>query len=156
MKKNSIVIYKSQCAIIKEIENDKYVITYCSVPATPTGKKAVYSDQKVREKDIVLLHEGPCSTLENILNKKDETIKQKIQETYELLQSDETTANEIISINDLAEYSLGSFDAENSWLLFSELNNNPQFCLIAEDFKTGKINYKLRSQEEINQINQKT
>ena len=46
MNKNSLVIYKTQPAVIKELDGDKYIIMY--------GKQ----EQKVREKDIVLLFDG--------------------------------------------------------------------------------------------------
>ena len=52
MTKNSLVLYKNQPAVVKENDGDKYIISYCSQPATATGKKAVYSEQKVREKFI--------------------------------------------------------------------------------------------------------
>jgi exoribonuclease-2 len=57
MIKNSLVIYKNQPAVIDSLDGEKYIIKYCSQPATPTGKKAVYSQQKVREKDIIVLNE---------------------------------------------------------------------------------------------------
>ena len=85
MTKNSLVLYKNAPAVVTDRDGDKYVIRFCTQPATSTGKKAVYSEQKVREKDILLLHEGPVSSLEKVLAFSDEAISAQIQETYELL-----------------------------------------------------------------------
>ena len=71
MKKNSLVLYKNQPAVVVDLDGEKFIIKFCSQPATPTGKKAVYGEQKVREKDVVLLHEGPVSSLENVLSFRD-------------------------------------------------------------------------------------
>ena len=94
MTKNSLVLYKSTVAIVLNQDGDKYQIKFCSQPASPGGKKAVYGEQKVREKDVVLLHEGPVSSLENVLSFCDEKIPDQLNETYELLLSDEGTASE--------------------------------------------------------------
>ena len=82
LEKNAVVIYKNQVAVVCGSENDKYLIKYCSVPATSTGKKAVYSEQKVREKDFVVLAQKPCSSLEKILEYKDENIKNLTSEQF--------------------------------------------------------------------------
>ena len=101
MQKNSLVLYKNQPAVITERDGEKFIIRFCTQPATPTGKKAVYSEQKVREKDVVLLHQGPVSSLEKILENAETDFTSQIKETYELLQSDEATAKEPIIISDL-------------------------------------------------------
>ena len=56
MEKKSVVLYKNQVAVIEDRDGDKYLVRYQVSAATPTGKKAVYGEQKVREKDIILLH----------------------------------------------------------------------------------------------------
>ena len=119
MNKNSLVLYKNQPAVVIDRDGDKYLIRFCTQPATPGGKKAVYGEQKVREKDVVLLHEGPCSSLETVLNYAKDGISDKLLEAYELLMSDESTANEAVSLSDLAEYSVGAFNADEAWTLFS-------------------------------------
>ena len=155
MTKNSVVLYKSFIAVITDIEKDKFVIKYCTQPATSTGKKAVYSEQKVREKDIVLLHEGPCSSLEKVLDFKDDNFISQIAETYELLLSDDSTATSPISIADLAEYSRGSFLADESAFLFNSLSSSLEFALVSDELKNGKIIFIPRTQEEIDAIKQK-
>lgn len=155
MNKNSVVLYKNSVAVVNEIEADKYIIKYCSQPASPSGKKAVYNEQKVREKDLVVLHNGPVSSLENLLSFSDEKMSSQIEEVYELLQSDLSTENQPLSFEEISEYARNAFAADESWAFYSALLNDVHFALSTEDFKNGKIVFIPRSQEEIKQINQK-
>lgn len=158
MNKLSVVLYKNQPAVVNDRDGDKYIIKFCSQPATPSGKKAVYGEQKVREKDVVLLHEGPCSSLEAVLTCDcggAESLNAKLLEAYELLMSDETTANEAVSLSDLAEYSLGSFKADQVWALYSSANSDLHFQLCQDALKAGEIRFTLRSAEEIETLNKK-
>ena len=67
IKANSLVIYKNTAAVVlSAAENNKFSIKFQSVPATAT-KPAVYDTQNVRTKDILLLNEGPVSSLESAL-----------------------------------------------------------------------------------------
>lgn len=155
MNKNSVVLYKNSVAVVNEIEADKYIIKFCSQPASPSGKKAVYNEQKVREKDLVVLHEGPVSSLEKLLSFSDEKMSSQIEEVYELLQSDSSTKNQPVSFEEISEYARNAFAADESWAFYSALLNDVHFALSTEDFKNGKIVFIPRSQEEIKQINQK-
>ncbi len=155
MNKLSLVLYKNQPAVITDRDGDKYIIRFCSQPATLGGKKAVYGEQKVREKDFILLHEGPCSSLEAVLAFSDSSISAQLLETYELLLSDESTASEAVSLADLAEYSRGSFMADEAWALFSAANNDVHFQLSQEAMKTGQLCFTLRSADEIEALNKK-
>lgn len=155
MNKNSVVLYKNSVAVVNEIEADKYIIKYCSQPASPSGKKAVYNEQKVREKDLVILHNGPVSSLEKLLSFSDEKMSSQIEEVYELLQSDLSTENQPLSFEEISEYARNTFAADESWAFYSALLNDVHFALSTEDFKNGKIVFIPRSQEEIKQINQK-
>ena len=155
MNKNSVVLYKNSVAVVNEIEADKYIIKYCSQPASPSGKKTVYNEQKVREKDLVVLHNGPVSSLENLLSFSDEKMSNQIEEVYELLQSDSSTENQPLSFEEISEYARNAFAADESWAFYSALLNDVHFALSTEDFKNGKIVFIPRSQEEIKQINQK-
>ncbi len=155
MTKNSLVLYKNAPAVVTDRDGDKYVIRFCTQPATSTGKKAVYSEQKVREKDVVVLHEGPCSSLEKLLAFSDEAISAQIQETYELLQSDETTATAEISISELAEYARGSFNADEAWAFYSAVSASVYFAPLTDALKEGKLLFIPRTQEEIQAFNQK-
>ena len=155
MNKNTLVLYKSQPAVVTDRDGDKYLIRFCTQPATASGKKAVYGEQKVREKDVLVLHEGPCTSLEKVLNYSDDGISAKLLEAYELLMSDESTASEAISLSDLAEYSLGSFKADEAWALFSAACNDLHFQLSQESLKNGEVFFTLRSAEEIEALNKK-
>lgn len=155
MNKNSVVLYKNTVAVVNEIEADKYIIKYCSQPASPSGKKAVYNEQKVREKDLVVLHEGPVSSLENLLSFSDEKMSSQIEEVYELLQSDSSTENQPLSFEEISEYARNAFVADESWAFYSALLNDVHFALSTEDFKNGKIVFIPRTSKEIEQINQK-
>lgn len=155
MNKNSLVLYKNQCAVVTDRDGDKYIIRFCSQPATPGGKKAVYGEQKVREKDFVLLHEGPCSSLENVLAFSDSKIPDQLAETHELLLSDESTAATAISLADLAEYSRGSFIADEVWAFYSAVCASVLFAVDGDALKNGKIQFIPRSREEIENLNKK-
>ena len=155
MIKNSLVLYRSFLAIIEDRDGDKYQIKFCTQMASAGGKKAQYGSQKVREKDIVLLHEGPCSSLDKALLFSDDAIKNQINEAYELLQSDESTATAPLPLSELSEYSRGEFRADEAWAFYNELCKDPHFALSQEDLKNGKIIFIPRTQEEINLLNQK-
>ena len=155
MTKNSLVLYKNQPAVVIDRDGDKYIIQFCTQPATPTGKKAVYGEQKVREKDIVLLHEGPVSSFEKVLENTSIDFSSQINEVYELLLSDESTANEAVTFSDLSEYALGKFDADLSWAFYSSLVKANEFSLNQEEFKNSRILFNLRKKEEIELLNQK-
>ena len=155
MNKNSLVLYKTQCALVTDLDGDKYLIRFCSQPATPGGKKAVYGEQKVREKDVVLLHQGPCSSLEAVLAFSDEKMAAQLEETHELLLSDQSTAAEAISLADLAEYARGSFSADEAWAFYSAVSSSVLFALDSEALKNGKLQFIPRSTEEIEALNKK-
>ncbi|MBP5519556.1 MAG: RNB domain-containing ribonuclease [Treponema sp.] len=155
MNKFSVVLYKNQPAVVNDRDGDKYIIKFCTQPATPGGKKAVYGEQKVREKDVVLLHEGPCSSLEAVLSFSCDSLAAQLLETYELLLSDESTANEAVSLSDLAEYSRGGFKADEVWALFSAACGDVHFQLSQEALKNGEVKFTLRTESEIEALNKK-
>lgn len=155
IKKNSVVLYKNFVAEVIEKDSDKYLIKFCTQGENCSGKKAVYSEQKVREKDIVVLHEGPCSSLEKVLLFKDEKIINQIEEVYEFLQSDDSASNEKILISDIAEYARGSFVADESWAIYQALIGDVHFAVVSSELKNGKIFFLPRTRQEIQEINQK-
>ena len=143
MNKLSVVLYKNQPAIVNDRDGDKYIIKFSN------------GEQKVREKDVVLLHEGPCSSLNSVLNFSTEGMAAQLLETYELLMSDESTANEAISLSDLAEYSRGGFKADESWALYSAICSDVHFQILQDALKNGEISFTLRTAEEIEALNKK-
>ena len=102
LAKKNPVLYKKQPAIITDFDGDKILIKYQSVPATSTGKPAQYNEQKVRDKDIILLHNKEVSSLEKLISFEDSLIQDQIKETYELLISDEETKDKPVLFSDLA------------------------------------------------------
>ena len=160
MTKNSLVLYKNQPAVIKENGGDKYIISYCSQPATPTGKKAVYSEQKVREKDVILLSDGPVSSLEKVLAAtQDEALTQKFNssllETYELLISEPETAATPLSFTELIDYAASDLTPDNAWAFYQTVCNMPQFNQDTDAFKNGTLTFTLRTSDQIEEINRK-
>ena len=109
IQKNSLVLYKKQPGIVISVEGDKFLIKFLVISSTLPGKKRVFGEQKVREKDIVLLHEKTVSSLEDAIDFSDEKILEQINETYLLLESDDSTKDSEVSFGELCEYIRNSF-----------------------------------------------
>jgi exoribonuclease-2 len=154
--KNSVVLYKKQPAVVTDIESDKYVIRYCSVPASPTGRPAQYATQKVREKDILPLHPGPVSSLEKLLSFSDDDIAGQLSEAYELLISDEETASASYTFQELAGIVRGDFSADESWLLYSVLAEGFEFSVDETARKNGVLSFIPRSRTAVAELRRKT
>ena len=120
ISKNSVVLYKKNPALIVEI-GDKYTIQYCTQPATATGKKAIYATQKVRDKDFAVLSEEKATSIDAVLAVKSELFIDPVKDAWELLRSDESTANEEITFSDIAAYALSELKAEESFAFYSAL-----------------------------------
>lgn len=162
LSKNSIVIYKNAPAVVKEIESDKFLVSFCSSRATASGKKAVYSEQKVREKDVFLLCEKNDSSsnekIEKLLSFADSALAEnsevgkQIKEIYELLASDDSTKDSPVEFSELAELVRGEIKADEVWGLYSALKNSFEF---AEKIDGAKIFFVPRSLEEIDSLKKK-
>lgn len=144
----SVVLYKNQPALITEV-GDKYTIEY----ATNSGKKKTET-QKVRDKDIILLHGGQVNSIldvieaANFLQNQKESLNNALLEAYELLD-DETQKT---SFDEIAGLIRDGFAPKESWAIYSFLKNSPQFEEIIEN---SNIFFKRRSQSEIDSIVQK-
>ena len=112
MKEKSLVLYKQSPALIKSRESDKITITL------EKGEK------KVRLKDIVLLHEGPLSSLGAL-----EILEGDPQEAWELFQG------ETPSLKDLAELIYGDFTPSAAWSVFLLLNRTAWFRGTVEEIE---------------------
>ena len=148
MNKNALVIYKSQPAVIKDLDGDKYIITY--------GKQ----EQKVREKDVILLSEGPVASVEKVLaatqdNSLTQQFTSSLMETYELLISEAETAAAPLSFTELLDYAAPDIAADNTWAFYQTVCDMPQFNQDAEALKNGTLLFTLRTQQQIDEINQK-
>ncbi|MCM1321940.1 MAG: RNB domain-containing ribonuclease [Bacteroides sp.] len=157
--KNALVIYKNQPAIVLEA-GEKYTIRFCTQLPSAGGKPAQYATQKVRNKDIRLLHAGSVSSIETILlNASDkmlaEQLTRAVQEAHELLLSDAQTSAAPISVKELAELALGDFSADTAWALYSLLTETPFFAPDTENAADDGIFFIPRTQEAVSQIRQK-
>ena len=144
--KNSVVLYKKNPALITEIAGDKFTIQYCTQPATPTGKKAVYATQKVREKDFAVLSEEKASSIDAVLALSADNFVSAVKDAWELLLSDEATATEEISFADIASYALCALKAEESWAFYSALKNTFYFE------ELSPLNFKPRSENAVEEL----
>lgn len=155
MQKNVPILYKKQPAIAIDNDGDKILIKFQVTPATATGKPAKYGQLKVREKDFVPLSEKTASSLDNMIECSVENIQVKIKEAWELLISDEETANSPILFSDLCDLIDSSLSADFSWTLFDNLCKSLEFALDENSFKNNQIEFSPRSQNQIEEINRK-
>lgn len=140
LKIGNIVLYKDRPALIRECA-DKYTIEY----ATGT--------QKVREKDICLLHEGPLSSLSALLPsaQKDEerdVLNASLNEAWELLQDENRPS---FSLAEIAELAFGGFVPEKSWRIYDALAKHPHFLLLPPS-PPEQPRFSLRSSEEAQKL----
>lgn len=135
--------------------------------SSATSAKFTFSNQNVRAKDIILLNNGPVQNLEKIaencerdackeenlynLNQENK-IALEIKECWELLVSDESTAKEVLSFDDLCSLFHGEVNAENAWTLYTSLKNTVYFVQNLKSQMEGKICFSPRSQEEIQEL----
>ncbi len=157
--KNAVVLYKNlPCLVTEKADSDKFVITWCSSRATATGKKAVYSTQKVREKDVALLCPEPASNIDNVLAfgdkalEKDSEINNQITEIYELLSSDDETANQNTSFDELCSLIRGEVKADEVWGVYQALKNRFEFSDVS--CQDG-IYFKCRTSDEVKALKEK-
>lgn len=158
IRKNSIVLYKNQIALVKDIEGDKFLIQFCSFPLTEENiskfgsKNFICQEQKVRDKDIVLLStsESPAKySFEELIKYNDDQIDNKICEAWELLNSDNCSD---IEFSELAELVDSDFNDKKAWFIFNSLVKSLQFKLIDDK---AALKFKLATAEEIEVLKKK-
>ena len=172
MKINYPVLYKQNAAIITEKELEKYTIRFQTQEATQT-KKAQYSEQKVREKDIIPLFDGPVSSLENLLSftLTDDEKKSILEETWLLLAEENLPPSEenasgsassnpasqasSLPFSEIAEIMRPEAKAEESFFLYKTLAASLQFYLDEKALKQNEIKFFLRSEGEIQDLQKK-
>lgn len=147
-------MYKKNAAVITEIEGDKFVIKYRTAAATDTGKAAKYDSVKVREKDIVPLP-AKGAELDALLDFSADGTDGKIAEVYELLQSDETTAGQKISFEELLDLVDGDAAPKAVYFYFDKLRSSFEFSLLEDELKRGALFFVPRSAEEIQALKSK-
>lgn len=167
VKANSVVLYKNTAAVILGCQpSQKFEIKFRTQNATQT-KAAVYSTQSVRQKDFIILSENPCSSLESVLKfqednspkeedsyklDSDNSLTAAIRESWELLLSDEESAGQEISFEELVSLFRGELKADESYGMYTALKNTLYFSLQQKSLLDGKIIFIPRSQEEINSL----
>ena len=158
IRKNSIVLYKNQIALVNDIEGDKFIIQFCSFPLTEENiskfgsKNFICQEQKVRDKDIVLLStsESPAKySFEELIKYNDDQIDNKICEAWELLNSDNCSD---IEFSELAELVDSDFNDKKAWFIFNSLVKSLQFKLIDDK---AALKFKLATAEEIEILKKK-
>lgn len=154
MEKKSVVLYKNQAAVVEDRDGDKYLVKYLVSPATTTGKKAVYGEQKVREKDVILLNQKLCSSLESVLSSAADFTSQ-LHEAWELLLSDDSTSKAEISFSELSDLALGELPPDDSYAFYKAVCADLEFSQNQNELKNGRLVFTPRSQSEIDALNQK-
>ena len=158
IRKNSIVLYKNQIALVNDIEGDKFIIQFCSFPLTEENiskfgsKNFICQEQKVRDKDIVLLStsESPAKySFEELIKYNDDQIDNKICEAWELLNSDNCSD---IEFSELAELVDSDFNDKKAWFIFNSLVKSLQFKLIDDK---AALKFKLTTADEIEVLKKK-
>lgn len=152
IKVNAIVLYKGQCAVVTGLEGDKYSIEY---KADKKKDNKALASQKVRGKDIILLHEGPAPKLDAILSFHDDAIPAQIEEARQLILSDDETASASMGIDELAAIIRGEFRANEVWCVYSALCASNAFVPDDNAFKAGKICFIARSDKEMAAMQEK-
>ncbi len=136
LKNKALVLYKNQIALVEET-GEKYKIIFAG------------GTQKVREKDVVLLHEGPAGSIQSVSGTADvlfaepeklELKKTAVAEAWELLDGQEATLGE------LAELIFGSYTPEHAWAAYRLLCETPWFEL--SDSHSGGCSFRPRKREE--------
>ena len=166
ISKNSVVLYKNNVAVVTAVNENKYQIRFLQTPLTAT-KKAVYGEQNVRPKDIVVLSEEPCTSLDAVLLKaesvspKEEDMYNlsqtnelflKVKECHELLLSEEETSAQTYEFSELVSLFYGDLTPDESFALYLALKNTVFFQCVLKDFMEGHLSYVPRSLEEIDTL----
>ena len=158
IRKNSIVLYKNQIALVNDIEGDKFIIQFCSFPLTEENiskfgsKNFICQEQKVRDKDIVLLSTSESLakySFEELIKYNDDQIDTKICEAWELLNSDNCFD---IEFSELAELVDSDFNDKMAWFIFNSLVKSLQFKLIDDK---ASLKFKLTTADEIEVLKKK-
>ena len=136
IQKGSVVLYKNNYAIVTEC-SDKYSIQFSG------------GSQSVREKDIVLLHEGTVNALSQLDVSTDfSEIATKLDEAWELLQLEDAEA---YSFSQIAELVYDDFSATKAFFLYSAIMANPKFS-ITTTINPYEPQFSLRTLEEAQEI----
>lgn len=161
IKEKSVVVYKNEAAVVVSVSDTKYTVRFRTAAAVG-AKLAVYGTQNVRSKDVLLLSEGPASSLENVLKFADEEclsaggecgdneIARQIKECYELLAAEGDGAS--YPFEELCALFRGEAKPDESWGLFLALKRSVYFSLNIKEMAEGNAVFSVRSAEEISAL----
>ncbi|MBQ9238645.1 MAG: RNB domain-containing ribonuclease [Treponema sp.] len=138
----AVVLYKHQVARVTARDGEKYVIE--SVSAVPADKPVQTAVQKVREKDIVLLHSGPAPALSALVSYDGSAFPGQLVDVYELLVSDAAAQAQSFPLREIAELMHGAFSADESWALYSFLAQSDEFLLDEPALRQGSVRFSVR------------
>jgi exoribonuclease-2 len=110
----SLVLYKTRPAVVSGTEGDKISISV-------QGNDQTVQALKVREKDIELLHPGPCS----LKDLEGEAPAGDIRGAWELLAADR--GGEAVSLKELAELAWGEFSPAAAWAAWEAVGEGVYF-----------------------------
>lgn len=151
---NSLVLYKNHPALVQEESGGKFVIVYCTAPASPSGKPPQFATQKVRDKDIVLLvkkTDGNKSLLPQLLaqNPTETEAEERVEPLYQLLSEEAEAFSTPVTFSDLCDYD-GASSEQAIWLLHRSLKVSPHFQ------ETENQSFLPRPKEEIQRLKEKS
>jgi len=107
LKENTLVLYKTQPALITAFDGDKLEID------SPSGRK------KVREKDVDFLHAGPVKDLKKVLAA--DVPEGDVSEALEFFEG------ETPSFAELTDLVWGNYPAEAAWAIWKSVSESPWF-----------------------------
>lgn len=147
MEKNTLVLYKTQLAIVCDFEQDKILINYQG-----QDKKHPTLSQKVRQKDIVILDKRPATNIEDALREVACNFSEGIKEAWELL-CDEPCST---PLEQLGEIVIGKdYSSLKSWSLYCQLSTSLYFALDTKALALGSISFLPRTISSIQELKQK-
>lgn len=164
VKEKSVVVYKNEAAVVVSVSDTKYTVQFRTAAASG-AKPAVYGTQNVRAKDVLLLSEGPASSLEAVLKFADEQcpsadesasenqeneIALQIKECYSLLSAEDEGAS--YPFEELCSLFRGEARPDEAWGLFLALKRSVCFSQDLKEMQEGKAAFSVRSAAEVSAL----
>lgn len=163
MKKNSVVIYKNTCSLVGEFEGEKFTVNWCVSRATQSGKKAVFANQKVRSRDVVVLSEEPATSLDACLDFAESALKEgsevfkQLCELHQLLSSEDESSSEAIDFDDFFELLRSDKNPDEVWGVYCATKESLLFeeKIDSSDINKVRLSFVPRSLQKIQELKDK-
>jgi exoribonuclease-2 len=120
----SLACYRNRPALVKGREGERFVILVPEAPARPSGGRDSLSELRVREKDLQILHPGPCGAPDIAGLGEDQPPESSVREAWELLSS---SPGQALSLRELAELIWGDYSPRRAWEAFLLLKEGLYF-----------------------------